>query len=131
MVIDSHVLLWWLECPEKLSESAALEMKRLESGESGFRIVSVSFWELRLKELRGHLEPKTPVREWPRLLRRIPNVEIVPADSDLWIRSAELDWDHRDPADRLIAATAARDSLPVITKDGRFHEAGCPVQALW
>lgn len=131
MVIDSHVLLWWLERPEKLSVEAAREMKRLESGEPGFLVVSVSFWELRLKELRGQLEPRVPIREWPRVLRPIRNLEIIDVDADLWLRSAELKWDHRDPADRLIAAAALRESVPVITKDGRFREPACPVEVVW
>lgn len=131
MVIDSHVLLWWLESPGKLSADAAREMKRLEAGESGFQILSVTFWELRLKELRGQFEPKMPVREWPALLGRIPNLEIIDIDADLWLRSAEIRWEHRDPADRLIAAAALRKSVPVITKDSRFHEPGCPVKAVW
>lgn len=44
---------------------------------------------------------------------------------------AELDWDQRDPADRIIAATALAQGVAVLTKDAMFHQPGCPVEALW
>jgi PIN domain nuclease of toxin-antitoxin system len=84
-----------------------------------------------MKELRGLLQPRTPVREWPRLLGRIHNFEILDVDTDVWIRAAELDWPHRDPADRIIASTALRLGVAVLTKDRVFHSADSPVDAVW
>lgn len=44
-------------------------------------------------------------------------VELCPVDSETWLRSASLVWDHRDPADRVIVATALLRRLPIMTKD--------------
>jgi PIN domain nuclease of toxin-antitoxin system len=44
-------------------------------------------------------------------------LKIVAADSDLWLSSLELDWQHRDPADRLIVALALREKLSLVTRD--------------
>ncbi|MDQ3264998.1 MAG: hypothetical protein M3Y59_15265 [Myxococcota bacterium] len=38
-----------------------------------------------------------------------------------WLRRATLDWDHRDPADRVIAAAALQKGLPILTADGALH----------
>ncbi len=50
---------------------------------------------------------------------------------ELWMRMAELEWSHRGPADRLIAATALLHDVPVLTKDRRFHAADSLVEAVW
>ena len=51
--------------------------------------------------------------------------------SDLWLDLAELAWDHQNPADRMIAVTALKLGLPVLTKDRKFHESDSPVMAVW
>lgn len=131
MIIDSHVLLWWLEDRPELSGRAKAILDRAESDAAGFHVCAVSLWELRLKELRGILQPSQPVREWPRYLARLNWLVLEPTTPEIWLRSAELDWPHRDPADRIIAATAAWHALPVLTKDRAFHKKGCPVKAVW
>ena len=45
--------------------------------------------------------------------------------------SADLRWDHKDPADRIIAATALAQGVAVLTKDARFHRGDSPVEAEW
>jgi PIN domain nuclease of toxin-antitoxin system len=131
MVIDSHALLWWLEGSGKLSPRAGEILSGLERGEGDFVVSAVTFWEIRLKEVRGQLEPKTPVSGWPRLLARLQNLRIVNSDAGLWLATAELKWSHRDPADRMIAATARRFEMPVLTVDGKFHDKDSPVKAVW
>ena len=56
---------------------------------------------------------------------------VIEAGSDLRLALAGSTWEHQDPADRLIAVTALKFDLPVLTKDGKFHESDSPVQAVW
>ena len=69
--------------------------------------------------------------EWIGTLQKLPWLEIVPTEASVWLASAELQWDHRDPVDRIIAATALARGEPALTKDQRFHEPLCPVEAIW
>ncbi|MDC0325242.1 PIN domain-containing protein [bacterium] len=50
---------------------------------------------------------------------------------ELWLSMAVIDWAHRDPVDRLIAATAIEYNVPVLTKDRVFHAPDSPVEAVW
>ena len=62
-------------------------------------------------------------------LRCLESLLIDPVDEDIWIRNLELDWDHPDPADRTIVATAMVREADLITKDTairRFYE-----RAVW
>lgn len=131
MVIDSHILLWWLEAPALLSREASFRMQSLDRDDAVVFVSAVTFWELRLKEAKGRLEPKLPVNRWPQLLAKHPQLRILGVGVEEYLLAAELDWDHRDPADRIIAATALRRGVPVITKDRVFHQRGCPVEAVW
>jgi len=131
MVIDTHALTWWLEESPKLSRRAGGIISSAREAPRPLLVSAVSFWEMRLKECRGHFLPKTPVSEWPAFLAKVPWIEIVDTTASIWIAAAALDWNHRDPADRLIAATAIAHGVPVLTKDRLFHRKGCPVEAVW
>jgi len=132
MVIDSHALYWWLEGHGQLPASARRRIdEALIEGGDGLLVAAVTFWEMRLKERRGLIEPKTPVGKWPDVLGRHPGFRMVSTSSAIWLRSADLRWDHKDPADRVIAATALVLGVPVLTKDERFHREDSPVKAVW
>ena len=131
MILDSHSLLWWLEGDDRLSATAAKVFEEGRAGKRRLILNPVTFWELRLKELRGTLQVKTSVALWPRVLEDLKWIEVIDVGTDLWMALAELDWPHRDPADRLIAATALKYDVPVLTKDKKFHQSGSPVEAVW
>jgi len=131
MVIDSHTLLWWLDGDDRLSARAKRILEN-EAAEPDSLIVSaVTFWELRLKEVRGRLTPRKPVHTWPELIRRLPHMRIEEVRVEHWLRVAEMDWKNRDPADRIIAATALHPGVPVVTVDEKFHRVDSPVKAVW
>jgi len=50
-------------------------------------------------------------------LNRLAELEILPVDVQTWLDNVELDWDHRDPADRTIVALATRLECPLISSD--------------
>jgi len=131
MVIDTHVLFWWLTDPAALSSNAGRFMENCQAGDRHCVLSGVSLWELELKRRKGRLPLATPVRFLLPKLRQLDFLRMEETGVELWLVAAELDWSHRDPADRVIAATALRLKLPVLTKDGRFHAADSPVEAVW
>lgn len=131
MVIDSHTLTWWLERAPELSGKASLILEQAPDAGRPMMVSAITFWEMRMKECRLQFLPKNPVREWPALLREVPWIQVVDTTPAIWLLAAELDWAHRDPADRIIAATALLHGMPVLTKDRVFHEKNCPVKAVW
>ena len=131
MVIDSHVLYWWLDGHRRLSRKAAAFFEACCAGDAGCLLSPVSLWEFALKERRGKFEASRPVREWPTYLGRLGWLELKPTTVEIWLLAAELDWKHRDPADRIIAATALHHRVPVLSKDRVFHLKSSPVEAVW
>lgn len=115
IVLDSHALVWWTHAPEKLSEPAREACGRIP--DEGGGVSSISLWELGLKAKLGQIDLGLPVREYAQRLERLAQFEIIPVTADLWLRNLELDWDHRDPADRTIVATAQSRRARLITRD--------------
>jgi PIN domain nuclease of toxin-antitoxin system len=57
-------------------------------------------------------------------------VELLSVDTTTWLRTCSLDWAHRDPADRVIVASALIRKVPVLTKDRTLHDFG-GVECVW
>ncbi len=120
IVLDTHALLWWALDPDQLSGTALTTVAEMER-HGGFAS-AISLWELGIKVQRGSLELPISVEELARRIERGGVVEFVPVDTQTWLRSLSLKWEHRDPADRVIVATALLLGLPLLTKDEVIRE---------
>jgi PIN domain nuclease of toxin-antitoxin system len=115
IVLDTHALLWWALDPDRLSPAAATAVRQME--DRGGYASSISIWELAVKVKRGKLELPITVEDLVRRIERGAVVELLPVDTATWLRASSLEWQHRDPADRVIVATALIKQVPVMTKD--------------
>ena len=131
MLIDTHVLYWWVEFPGKLSTKAVQIFEEADNGSRNIALCSVSFWELEMKVKRGLLQTTRPLSDWVNLMTKLRWMEIVNTSASVWLKSADLEWEHRDPADRIIAVTAFEWGFPLLSKDRIFHEPSSPVEAVW
>lgn len=116
MLLDTHTLLWWTFDSKKLSVSA-LEACESFSKDNPAVISAISIWEIGIKVNKKKLEIGIDFKEYADRLKRLNFIEIIPVDIDILIENIYLEWDHRDPADRTIVATAKIKQLPIITKD--------------
>ena len=66
---------------------------------------------------KGRLSIPVPVREYAERLQLVDRVEVLPVDTETWLANLDLQWEHRDPADRSIVATALLKSCPLVTSD--------------
>jgi len=113
VVLDTSTLLFWTLAPERLSERAINTLKRSPR----LLVSSISLWEIGVKSAKGKLEIPVTVREYSDRLSRVERVEILDVDLETWLANLELNWEHRDPADRTIVATASVRGCPLITSD--------------
>src|SRR4051812_32550201 len=111
IVVDTHALLWWALDPDRLSDEARRRLGEMER-HGGFAS-AISIWELAIKVKRRKLELPIGVDEFKRRLERGGVVELLPVDADTWLRSLALPWEHADPADRVIVATALMRGVPL------------------
>lgn len=127
-MLDTHALLWWALDPAELSDTARATITTMEQ-QGGFAS-AISIWELGIQIKRKKLELPIPVEELARRIERGGVVELVPVDTQTWLRSLSLAWDHPDPADRVIVATALIRGVPLLTKDAAIR-AFADVRTIW
>lgn len=85
------------------------------------QVSSISIWEIGLLCQRQRLELGMSLREFVERLSETSVVDVVPVSADGWMASLDLDWEHRDPADRVIVALALRSGADLVTADERIR----------
>ena len=123
-LLDTHVLVWWLNDRYRLS-AAQRDVVASARAESPLLVSDISLWEVAMLHDRGRIRLALPLREWldkataPPLVRR---QGISPA---IAAAVASLpDSFHRDPADRILVATARVLGATLLTQDRRIIDAG-------
>jgi PIN domain nuclease of toxin-antitoxin system len=121
-LIDTHVWLWMVEGERaKFSEEARQALERAAQ-RNGLAVSEASFWEVALKAGKGSLEVMPNARAWLRRASKTPGIGIVQLDRDILVDSTELDVATRDPADRMLVATALKYDLILATADRQLLE---------
>ena len=76
-------------------------------------------WEVALLLSKGKLEWPISARQWFDDLTARPGFSLAPLDADVLVGSIELPPGvHKDPADRIMIATARRLDATLVTRDG-------------
>ncbi|MDE3001478.1 MAG: type II toxin-antitoxin system VapC family toxin [Gemmatimonadota bacterium] len=117
VLLDTSALVFWALDRNRLSAAAAQAISNADR----IALSAVSIWEIGIKVNKKQLFIPLTVREFARRLEQVDRIEILPVCVPTWIRSLELDWDHRDPADRTIIATASLNACPIVTSDSRIQ----------
>ena len=118
ILLDTHVLLWSLLQKSRLSTRA----KELIDKETELAVSSISIWEVGIKNSKGQLPLPFDVEEMVYHLKHDVGMQIIPVDENIWLRSIRLEWEHRDPADRVIVATARITGMQLISADSLIRD---------
>ena len=117
LLLDTHIWLWALLDPERLSPAVRAE---LASPENEIWLSPISVWEAILLAERGRVRVDTTPAEWvERMVSALPRRE-APLTHDIAVASRQLTLSHEDPADRFLAATAQVMGLTLVTADARL-----------
>ncbi|MDZ7696012.1 MAG: type II toxin-antitoxin system VapC family toxin [Deltaproteobacteria bacterium] len=118
VLLDTHVFLWSLFAPEKLSTHA---YQQIISSENDVAVSVVTFWEISLKYGLGKLE-LTGIEpgELPDFADKM-NLDILPLTADEASGFHHLPrLSHKDPFDRMLIWQAVQRGMTLISKDRDF-----------
>ncbi|MGJ4745957.1 type II toxin-antitoxin system VapC family toxin [Leptospira sp. SA-E8] len=115
ILLDTHIWIWWVSGSDQLKPTERYLLDRLSEPPA---IAAVSLWELSLLFQLERISLNLPIFEWLDLATRPSLVQIIDCSPDIAKELIKLPASmHRDPADRLILATAKANDLELITRD--------------
>ena len=126
-LLDTHTLLWFETDPNRLSTEV---LTLLKEGREPLFLSAINLWELGIKFKTGKLPEAEPlVNNWFHMLARLKVGEL--ALTSLHAREAALlEWEHKDPFDRALAAQSRVEHLTLVTADQAFSTLSS-LKTLW
>jgi PIN domain nuclease of toxin-antitoxin system len=118
ILLDTHIFLWWQNEPELLPPAYA---KILDAETETIAISSVTGWEIVMLLSKGRTQLPAPYPEWMDNVIRESEIVVL----DLSLKVVEELYRlpstfHKDPADRMIAATSLAYNIKIATADGKM-----------
>jgi PIN domain nuclease of toxin-antitoxin system len=120
LLLDTHVLLWWLEDDRRLSPAADTAIERKAAS---VLVSAASIWEIEVKRLKGKLT--APVD----LLDRIETLgfRLLDLTPDNMLDAARLPRHHGDPFDRFLVAQAQAEAATLVSDDAALAAYDVPI----
>ena len=125
LLLDTHAFLWFATGDARLSRAAR---RALEAEDNELILSAASVWEMAIKAGLGRLALPASVEEY--VAEKVAGgLDVLSVD---WTHAAaveQLPPHHSDPFDRLLAAQALVENLPLVTGDSAFGSYG--VKVVW
>jgi PIN domain nuclease of toxin-antitoxin system len=125
LLLDTHIALWLDSGDDALRPSTrAMIDECWQSGGTIF-LSAITVWEIALLVDSDRIDLDVPIEAWVGRFLERPGIEAVPLGHRAAARAYQLrHLAHRDPADRLLIATAIEIASPLVTYDERIARFG-------
>ena len=117
-LLDTHYWLWFqMGNDQRIAPKARDRLLQMQLREELY-LSDVSVWEVARLVADGHIDLGVPIEDFVHEATRDGGLQLLPISTRLLIESTRLPGNiHRDPSDRLLAATAREHSLTLVTRD--------------
>ena len=125
LLLDTHIALWLDSGDDRLRASTRALIDGCWQNGGAILLSAITVWEIALLVDTGRIDLDVPVAAWIERFLDCPGIEAVPLGHQAASRSYRLHHlEHRDPADRLLIATAIELACPLVTYDERIVRFG-------
>ena len=119
LLLDTHVWIWRLLEPERLSGTLS---EQLDDPRNQLSLSPISVWETLVLARKGRLRLIPDPRSWVSKALRLSNTTMVPLSHEIAFKSEDLPgFDSADPADHFLVATALVEDMILATADQAMH----------
>lgn len=122
LLLDTHVLLWWLDDYRSLTTKA---IGAIREGSNTVFVSAATGWEISIKRALGKLQAPDDLEEALEANRFLP----LPISMHHGLVAGALPRHHDDPFDRMLIAQAQLEQLTIITHD--VHMTHYEIPILW
>lgn len=122
ILLDTHIWIWWVSQPDRLSPIHARLLEAGSAGDEGVGVSIISCWEAaKLVEYR-RLRIDRPLSVWLDDALSLPAIRVLPLSTRIVVESTQLPGAfHKDPADQMIVATARVLGCALLTEDSKIR----------
>jgi PIN domain nuclease of toxin-antitoxin system len=116
IILDTHIWIWWSQEDSQLSayQRDAIEDARID----GVGVCTISLIEIARLVQKGRIILPKLIHEWFDIALAQQGVILISITPEIAIDAANLPGSfHKDPADRIIVATARAYDCPLVTAD--------------
>jgi len=118
LILDTHALYWWVnQTADKLGKH---HIDAIESADR-LAISAMTCWELAWLVSHGRIDLKISIASWLDQVEE-SGVAVIPVTRAIALRAVALPELHKDPADRIIIATAIEHKARLVSVDRRFPD---------
>ena len=119
-ICDTHVLLFDALTPQRLSAAAR---NALDTGEKSDELAcaDITLWEIGMLIARRRIRIAAPGERFINALLCARSIEVLPITAPISMLAQSERFQHGDPADRLIGATALHHRSALITRDEKLR----------
>ncbi|MGH7435748.1 MAG: type II toxin-antitoxin system VapC family toxin [Polyangiaceae bacterium] len=129
-MLDTHV---WLDIVAGRKPMAPRALRKVDAAAADrlLYIAAITPWEIAMLSAAGKVKVAGPTLEWLNQSLRATQTSVAPLDPAIAVDAVELpSWAHRDPADRLIVATARFLGALLLTRDSEILDYAETVKAV-
>ena len=129
ILVDTHVVVWLALEPASISKKARAAIEETRRSGQGIALCDISLLEI------ARIESKRRIKLNSSLETFLDEVEarfvVLPITGQVCVRAMELPPDYpKDPADRVIGATALVEGIPLVTADDDIRRSRA-VRTIW
>jgi PIN domain nuclease of toxin-antitoxin system len=124
-LIDTHVLIWWLDGGNRLSSQVRNVFR---DPDSTILVSAASAWEIAIKSAAGKMDAGPLIDSFENEIEQEGFVEL-PILARHAVRAGLLSGPNKDPFDRMLAAQALTENVPLISRDTHFDSYA--VRRIW
>jgi PIN domain nuclease of toxin-antitoxin system len=120
LVLDTHALIWahmGIRIPKNVEKRIASAGK-----DSELFVSAITPWEIALGARKGRIKIAGDVLEWIQEALDALSAMVASLEPAIAVDAVDLAWEHTDPSDRIIVATARRLGASLVTADTAILE---------
>jgi len=126
LLLDAHTLIWAVDDPAKLGSEATTA---LQASSNDLLLSAGTIWEISIKVGLGKLTLSLPFQQWMEQAIHDLGAAVLPITVEYAAAQSGLPAHHGDPFDRLLAAQAQVENVPLVSTDAVFDQYG--INRVW